>query len=238
MVASSLPRIAEHAKARAGRSVPTLLIPNGADLAQQPTREIPLSVLETLRKASADGGRILLYAGAMGRPNALDQLFQAIESLPSCERARLTCLMIGSGTERTRLEAMSKTRLPEIRFVGPQPQDVVAAIMLHSHAGFIGWLNRPLYKFGVSPQKLAMMLAGGLPVIHAVPDDLHDWARAIPGWVCRAEDPASIRVAILAMLTMNVTSLQALSENSRAFARANFDWDHIASESLEALDRS
>jgi glycosyltransferase involved in cell wall biosynthesis len=235
MVASSLPRVAEHVESRAGRPVPTLLIPNGADLAQQPAHEVPPSVMELLDSAAADGRRVLLYAGAMGRPNALDQLFHAIHSLPAHERARLTCLMVGTGTERERLEAMAKTHCVEIRFVGPQPQDVVAAIMRHSHAGFIGWLDRPLYRFGVSPQKLSMMLAGGLPVIHAVPDGLHEWARAVPGWICRAEDPASLRVAILEMLHTDDQTLQGMRDASLAFARSAFDWDRIASDSLTAL---
>jgi len=238
MVASSLPRVTEHVEALAGRPVPTLMIPNGADLTQQPAREVPRAVMALLESAAADGRRVLLYAGAMGRPNALDQLFLAIESLPTHERARLFCLMIGTGTERARLEATTKSDFPEIRFAGPQPQDVVAALMLHSHAGFIGWLNRPLYRFGVSPQKLSMMLAGGLPVIHAVPDGVHDWASTFPGWICRAEDPESLRVAILAMLQTNDQSLQGMRDECVAIARSVFDWDRIASDSLTALARS
>jgi hypothetical protein len=158
----------------------------------------------------------------MGPPNALHQLVQAVTLLPAGDRARLVCILIGDGTERQRLH---------------HSQDVVAAVMPRCHAGFIGWLNRPLYRFGVSPQKLAMMLGRGLPVIHAIPDGLEAWAQRLPGWHCRAEDPPSLARAISQMLGTPSGDFDRLRHASIECANDKFDWNRIAAASLEELSQ-
>jgi glycosyltransferase involved in cell wall biosynthesis len=173
----------------------------------------------------------------MGPPNALHQLVQAVTLLPAGDRARLVCILIGDGTERQRLHSLAASLTSEVKFVGTHSQDVVAAVMPRCHAGFIGWLNRPLYRFGVSPQKLAMMLGRGLPVIHAIPDGLEAWAQRLPGWHCRAEDPPSLARAISQMLGTPSGDFDRLRHASIECANDKFDWNRIAAASLEELSQ-
>lgn len=213
-----------------------LIVPNGVDLStKEPTAAIPSSVAAIVQRAHASNRHIVLYAGAIGIPNAVGQLIDAVAALPRIARDRLCCLVVGEGTQREALVAKAQEIDGAlIEFCGALPPEVVCRLMRDCRAGFIAWLDRPLYRFGVSPQKLPLMLANGLPVIHAAPPGFSTNGIEV-GWQCRAADVDSIAVAIRAMLDASESELEVLRGNCREFAKASFDWDKIAEGALARL---
>lgn len=234
-VMSSLPHIADHVSAHSHRKCRVISAANGVDVGHQQQTPLPDDLQRVLDSAERHHQRVVVYAGAMGIPNALDQLVDAVALLPKSASQKLTLLMIGAGSEHLRLKHISATRGLGLQFVGAQPQPVVTTALRRCHAAFIGWLDRPVYRFGLSPQKLPMMLASGLPIVHAVPRSMAEWASGIPGWVCSAGEPSSIATALSAMLGTTAPAMSELRNASIRCALARFDWAQIAERVLAEL---
>ncbi len=236
-VASTLPGIARCLRPLGVTADRCLVIPNGVDLRVDvsPLRdELELEV----SRAHGAGRQLLLYAGAIGVPNAMDQLVDAVALLQPARRANLRCLIAGEGTERARIERRAMATDPDVfRFLGHVPQDQVRALMRRARAGFQGWLDLPLYRHGTSAQKISLMLGEGLPVIHAAPDAPDPVQDHGLGWACPAQRPAELAAAIEAMLDADQGSLAGMSERCRAHVRAHLDWDAIAPRALGELQR-
>jgi glycosyltransferase involved in cell wall biosynthesis len=236
-VASTLPGIAQCLRVHGVAAERCLVVPNGVDLqvAESPLqRELESQVA----LAGSEGRLILLYAGAIGIPNAMDQLVDAIALLDPGQRSRLRCLIAGDGTERARIERRAMATDPGVfRFLGHVPQDQARALMRRARAGFQGWLNLPLYRHGTSAQKISLMLGEGLPVIHAAPDAPDPVRDHGLGWSCPAQQPAALATAIKRMLDADENSLARMSERCREYVRERLDWNPIAAHALKNLQR-
>lgn len=236
-VASTLPGIAQYLGPHGVAADRCLIIPNGVDLRVEvpPLRD---DLEREMASAGAAGRKVLLYAGAIGVPNAMDQLVDAVGLLGPARRATLRCLVAGEGTERDRIERRAMATDPEVfRFLGHVPQEHVRSLMRRARAGFQGWLDLPLYRHGTSAQKLSLMLGEGLPVIHAAPDAPDPVRDHGLGWTCHAQRPADLAMAIEGMLEAADASLERMSVRCRAHVRENLDWDTIATRALDDLRR-
>ena len=215
---------------------PTVVVPNGTDLDGPGEPMITGHAATALRRARSEERFVILYAGALGRPNAMHQLLEAIELLPLARRSRLTALIVGDGTERLRLErTAARIGAGAVTFLGRMPEPEVRSLARECDAGFIGWLDRDVYRYGTSPQKVPMMLSAGLPIIEAAPSARPDPLPDGTGWSCRAERPVDLAATIeRAMATGHAERLGFRVSCERA-ARDRWCWDRIATEAAEAL---
>lgn len=237
-VASTLPGIAQCLGPLGVAAERCLVIPNGVDL-QVEVPPLRQDLEDEVSRAQGSGRRLLLYAGAIGVPNAMDQLVDAVALLGPARRATLRCLIVGEGTERARIERRAMAADPAVfRFLGHVPQDQVRALMRRARAGFQGWLDLPLYRHGTSAQKLSLMLGEGLPVIHAAPDAPDPVRDHGLGWACPAQRPNELAAAIEAMLGADADSLARISVRCKEHVRTHLDWDAIAARAIEGLRRT
>lgn len=235
-IASSLPNFRSYLELRGFGEKRCIIIPNGVDRTEEDSGgELTEPIARVLEVAASANRSVLMYAGAIGIPNCVDQLLDAVALLPASDRQRLCCLVIGDGTQRRSLEARARSITGAmIEFVGPAPQGVVCRSMRQCKSGFLSWLDRPIYRYGVSPQKLPLMLAHGLPVVHGAPQG---WVERNPdtGWQCRGGDVAGIARAISSMLDADERKMAQLRENCRVAARVHYCWDTIAMHALDSL---
>lgn len=137
-------------------------IPNGVDLGMVPSVSPP------------GRGRsfVLLYAGAHTVANDLDLLLDAAARLgPDVEGRRLEIRLVGDGREKERLQRRVRAEgLDQVRFLPAVPKSEVYETLLEADAFYMAFRDSPLYRWGVSPNKLFDYLACARPVIYAVPD--------------------------------------------------------------------
>ncbi len=211
-------------------------VANGADVAAPISDYASPSDAARLEAHRCSGKRLLLYAGALGVPNALDQLLDAVKGLSIAGRSRLACIIIGDGTERERLAArVSREGISSIELWGFRPQLQTRSLLSRFDAGYLGWLDRPLYRYGIAPQKLSFMLAAGLPVIHATSAPADIVAAHRLGWTCAAEHPTRLTEQLARFLAASDRDLAEISARCAAHASEALDWDRVASQALEAL---
>jgi glycosyltransferase involved in cell wall biosynthesis len=232
---SPLAGIAEAMRGRCRSTLHCLVVPNGVSLDGEAVPSLEPDLAALIDEATSQGRRVLLYAGAMGIPNALDQFIEALERLPAEWRKRISVLMVGDGTERERLELRAcEAHLP-MHFAGQRTQEQVRALCRACDAGFVGWLDRPLYRFGTASQKRALMLGEGLPLVHATSGGHSDEQAAGTGWTARAGDAKGIEEAIRSFLSTSPAQFLSLRAACEEHARLHLDWDRIAGRAWNDL---
>jgi glycosyltransferase involved in cell wall biosynthesis len=239
LVFSPLGDVQAAIRARGHASLPCVHVPNGVALEGTSPPALEADLQSWIDGARSSGRRIVLYAGALGVPNAMDQLLEALNELSIEQRDRLLVLLVGEGTERDRLALRAREAGLPLQFAGPRTQPQVRALCRACDAGFLGWLNRPLYRFGIAPQKRGLMLGEGLPLLHAVPHDQVNETALGTGWSVPACDAKALAAAIRDFLETPADRLQAMRARCRSYAHEHFDWDRIASKAwgeLQELD--
>lgn len=111
-----------------------------------------------------EGKFIVTYVGTIGKANALDYLIEAAKLLK--EHTDIHFMIVGDGAEKSALEKSAQGL--NITFSGPVGKHAVNAVLEKSSCAFIGWHREPLYKYGISANKLYDYLYSGIPVIHSV----------------------------------------------------------------------
>jgi glycosyltransferase involved in cell wall biosynthesis len=239
LVFSPLGDVQAAIRARGHASLPCVHVPNGVALEGTSPPALEADLQSWIDGARSSGRRIVLYAGALGVPNAMDQLLEALNELSIEQRDRLLVLLVGEGTERDRLALRSREAGLPVQFAGPRTQPQVRALCRACDAGFLGWLNRPLYRFGIAPQKRGLMLGEGLPLLHAVPHDQVNETALGTGWSVPAGDAKPLAAAMRDFLETPADRLQAMRAHCRSYAHEHLDWDRIASKAwgeLQELD--
>ncbi len=141
-----------------GVKQPIACVPNGADV-QQPRR--------SPRAADDQRPLTLVYAGALGAANGLENVLEAAATFGPGGGVRF--VFVGDGPERGRLEADARRRgLSHVSFLGPLPKSQLSEIFADADAGLMVLRDSPLFSFAVSPNKLFDYLAAGLPVVNNV----------------------------------------------------------------------
>ena len=165
-VISLLPAASEHLIANGMPPDRFVYIPNGIVAEEWADRQpVPKQHLESIQ-AFRQGKRCLVgYVGGHGLSNALDVLVEA-GAEQRLKDVGIVC--VGGGPEKERLSQKACALKSSVLFLPPVPRKSVPALLGLFDALFIGWARSPLYRFGISPNKLYEYMMAGVPIIHAV----------------------------------------------------------------------
>lgn len=196
-------------------------VPNGVDVAG---RGADIAPPDAVRAAIRPGTFTVGFAGTLGRANALETLIDAARLLGPDEAQ---VILVGHGPERDQLAARA-AGAPNVTFAGPVLAEHVAGAIKLFDACYVGYRHSPLYRFGVSPNKLYEYMAAGRPVLFAAeaanqPVQEADCGRTVP-----PEDPAALAAAIRSLATCSPEERDRLAANARAYVATHNDYDRLA----------
>lgn len=180
----------------------------------------------------------IVYAGTFGLANALNTLIRSAALIRDLED--VTILLVGKGRERSQLEAQCNALgLSNVKFLGPVAKAQVQSLISLCDACYIGWRALPLYRYGISPNKMPEYLFAGKPILHSYSGTHDPVARFGAGFTVPAEDPQALAHAIRRLRGMSEVDRRLMGENGRRAALEYFDYAKLAG-SLERvlLDRS
>ena len=231
LIVSILPNGQEHyaAQGHSGRVVP---IPNGIDPTgwDEDPLDSPHPTLRALQAIKRSHAFLVLYLGTLGKANALEPFIQAAHAAP---RGDIAHVLVGVGIERRALEAGA----PEnVFFLDRVPRRLVPATLACADALYIGWNDCPaLYRYGISPIKLADYMMSARPVIHAVRAWNDPVAEAGCGLSIPPGQPLAIADAIRRMQRLGAGQRAEMGRNGRAFALSHYDYRVLAQQYLAAF---
>ena len=200
------------------------LVPNGADAAMF---------------ADADGSGfreqyglgddfVVMYSGAHGPANDLETVLRAADLLR--DRAGIRFVLVGSGKDKSRLEALAaEMKLENVLFVPPVPKDQIASVMAAENAGLAILKKLDMFKT-TYPNKVFDIMACGDPVICQIDGVIREVVEdADAGIFAEPGDPRALADAVL-RLAGDPEGCRRMGGNGRQAIQEKFSRD-----SAEAL---
>ncbi|PWF48712.1 glycosyltransferase family 4 protein [Massilia glaciei] len=233
-VVSILPKVRAHLEAHGMAEHKLHIVPNGIDpaewLAQAlATRPPCCAPIDALR---ARGLFVLGYAGTHGVANALDTLLDAARLMRG---EPLAIVLVGGGPDKARLQQRARAeQLGNIHFFDPVPKTDVPALLAAFDAAYIGWKRQPLYRFGISPNKLIDYMMAARPVLHAVEAGNDPVAEAGCGLTVAPEDAPALAGGLRALAALPAPARAAMGQRGRDFVLANLSYEVLGQRFLEA----
>jgi glycosyltransferase involved in cell wall biosynthesis len=178
-----------------------------------PVGEVPASF------PNADRFRIV-FAGNMGKAQALFSVMDAAELLQQQGHHNIVFTFVGGGVEVERLKKYGQERcLQNVYFLPQVPMSDVGSILKEADALLVHLKKDPLFKITI-PSKTQAYMAVGKPILMALDGDAADLVRECGcGEIAIPENPASIAAAALALQERDSIELNEMADNSRRFYR-------------------
>lgn len=234
-VVSLLPFAKDHMVEHGMRPEKFIYIPNGIEKAdwEQPFH-YPMVYREKLKQYHDEGYFLIGYTGAHGIANALDSYVEAGDKLRG---KKIKLLSIGPGPERERLiEKTHKMKLDDVvEFLDPVHRDQMPELLDQLDALYIGLQRQPLFRFGVSPNKLMDYMMAGKPVIFAIdaPNDMV--AEAECGISIPPEDSAAIADAAVKLSQMSADDLVKMGAHGKMYILSHNEYDVLSDSFLKVF---
>jgi len=233
-VVSLLPKAYEYMKNHGLAPHKFVHIPNGISLEEweESNEEIPEEHRKLIEKLKMEGKFIVGYAGAHGLANALDIL---IDSAQLLRNEPIAVVLVGDGPEKEKLkEKVSRFKLDNVFFLSSVSKLSIPKLLSMMDALYIGCRKEPLYRFGVSPNKLMDYMMAGKPIIHSITagNDLVQDAQC--GISVPAEDSYQIALAIKKLMSMSEEERELMGNRGKEYVRRYHTYTVLA-EKCEKL---
>lgn len=166
---------------------------------------------------SSDAHFRILFAGNMGKAQALDTVLDAAELLQ--KRGSKVCwVMLGGGLEVERLKAdANRRKLENVVFLHAVPMAQVGAYLQAADALLVHLRKDPLFKITI-PSKTQAYLAIGKPLLMAVDGDAADLVhKSGGGVVAEPENAHALVEAAIQLSAMSADALSAMGQKSKSF---------------------
>lgn len=234
-VVSLLPKARKHMISHGMSSEKFVYIPNGIDVSSwQLSEALPEEHKNLLEELKRKGKFIVGYAGAHGIANSLQYLLKSAAIIE--EYHNIHFLLIGGGPEKRTLQLLAKTEgIYNIDFLPPIPKTSIPELLALIDIAFIGWNRSPLYRFGVSPNKLFDYMMAGRPVVHAIDAGNDLVGESGCGISVPPENPQAIADAILYLFKMSPGKRKAMGQNGQEYVKTHHDYSVLARKFLESL---
>ena len=235
-VISILPKTEEYLRTRGLKGGKFCHIPNGIVLSEY-DNVLPLKAdyAEQLAKLHNSGKFLIGFAGAHGIANALNVLLYAAQKLKNSDAY---FVLVGQGQEKGNLKDLAqKLKLDNVLFLDSIPKKMVPAFLNKMDVLYIGWQNKSIYRFGISPNKLMDYMMASKPILHSVTagNDLVQEANC--GISVPAEDVDAVADAIKKFMAMDKAELSALGTNGKEYVIKHHDYKILAEKFIEWLEK-
>ena len=231
-VISNLKNVVEHMVSRGMDRSKFTWIPNGFSMDEVKQKQnLPEEVLTQLPKDKFVVG----YTGTLGIANALDSLIEAAEILK--EQTAIVFVLVGEGKEKARLRVLAKDKgLSNIYFIEAIPKAQIQSMLKFFDVCFLGLTKDPLFKFGVSPNKLVDYFYSGKPVVYAIESGSYTpVSDAGAGIQVSAEDFQAIADAALELNQLSQVARDAMGDNGKRYALENHEYSALAKKLANVL---
>lgn len=175
---------------------------------------------------------IFLYTGTHGYAHGMEVILQAAELL---KETPLLFLLVGGGSDKSRLEQLSKAKaLTNVLFWPSQPPAQIARLYSLAQAGISTLQSAPLFD-GTRPVKILATMACAKPVIYSGSGEgARMVQQAKAGLVVPPQDPVALAEAVRYVIAHPQEAAE-LGQNGRIYVEAHLQWSAVVSTWLQQL---
>ncbi len=241
VVITLLPGVADYLREHHLRADHLLYLPNGVDLRAfdeaaraghegDPHLRQALGEIDQMR---AEGRLVLGYVGSFGRVNRVDVIVQAALLAEARDPGRIGLLLVGDGPERAGLESLVRPQGP-VSFAPPVAKRAVPAILAGLDAAVVHATATPIYRYGISFNKLFEAMAAGHPVVFACASAYDPVALDGAGISVGPDDPELLAAALLRLADAGPAARAEMGAAGRRRVEMSHNISLLA-EQLEAI---
>jgi glycosyltransferase involved in cell wall biosynthesis len=217
------PRVAE----RGGDPAAITWVSNGVDL----------TLVPPVAPAPEGPAFTFMYAGSIGRTNALDVMLDAAVLLRRRPLPRpLKLVFVGTGPEKPRLQARARDEgLSNLFFLPPVPKREVYRTLAQADAFWVSSHDTSLWQHGISFNKLYDFMAMGRPTVIGLDCPNNPIAEAGCGITVRPGDAKAMAAGMEQLLALAPEARRAMGRRGRAYVESHFDSRILAARFEAAL---
>jgi len=235
-VISILPKALDYMVSRGLDAKKFVYIPNGIDIDewQSFNAQLPEEYKEIIERLKKEGKCLVGYTGSFGVSNALNYF---VESAIYLRDFPVSLVLVGQGPEKDKLlRFVERNNLTNIIFLPAVSKYYIPNVLNEMDILYIGWENSPLYRFGISPNKLFDYMMSAKPIIHAVEAANDPVAESGCGISVSPENPVAIAEAIKKLFFMSAVERKEMGMKGREYVKINHDYKILAKRFLDEIN--
>lgn len=222
------PRMGEYISARGISEGKIVWIPNGVDLARFEDTQ--------LQSSSGDEFKVM-YLGAHGQANALDILLEAAKGVQDQGYQDIKFILVGGGPEKPRLTKLAKELgLRNVEFRDPIPKTEVPKTLGEADATVFVLNDLPLYRYGISLNKLFDYLAARKPLILAGHPINNPVEESGCGLTVPPRNPQALAEAIIKLYRMPKEEREAMGQRGREYVEKHHAIPVLARKLIQCIE--
>lgn len=178
----------------------------------------------------------VVYLGSISAFNGLDVLVETARELHERKVQDVLFLIYGCGNQEEQLKNMAKDyNLKNIKFKGPVDKKYAMNLLSRSNLNLFTFVNTPLLKYGISPNKLFMYFASGKPVLSMIKPK-YDLVQEKKCGISVENDSKIVADAIMQFRRMDNEQYQMYCENARKTA-IEYDYKNLVNCLIEKIEK-
>jgi len=202
---------------------------NGIDQTQE---VLSHSVLDDeLSALRAKYERIFIYTGSHGSPNALEYFIDAFNLIKSND---IALVLIGDGKEKKNL--IHRNVNSNCFFFPPVKKEEIQRVLSFADVCIISWQDIPMYKYGVSPNKVFDYMWAKKPILQALNSAQNQVELAHCGLNVDPANVNEIKAGILDLAKRSDYELKCFGQKGYDFLIKNYEFKNLAKKILDAYD--
>ena len=179
----------------------------------------------------------IFFVGGFVSGNSLDTILDAAAELQRRGRRDVRFFLVGSGQERQKtIDRARELGLDNVEFPPGVPKKDVVKVMNGADAFIYGLQDLPLYRFGVSMNKVTDYLAAGRPIVFFGNSTYDPVRNANAGFSVPPNDPGAIADAIAELLALSPEERVAMGERGRKYLVENHNIPLLTERLLEVFE--
>lgn len=232
-VVSMLPKTLEHMVAHGLAREKFTYVPNGMAIDEWIYHPVPELHEKALKAIKLQHKKIVGYVGGHAISNALGLLIDAA-ALAATARPELHFVFVGDGAEKENImKKASQANLRNIEFLPPVPKKCIPQLLSEMDILYLGWHDNPIYRFGISPNKLMDYMMAAKPVVHCVNAGNDIVADSGCGISVKPGNTQAIVNALATLSDMDVESRKALGLRGRNYVIQHNDYSVLAQKFVD-----
>ncbi len=234
-VVSILPAVHEHCSSLGFDTTNLTIVPNGIVIDDWSLNDasLPEKISTAVSDMRLKGHMIVCYTGAHGAPNELENLINAAELL---RNEAISFLMVGGGHLKLELEELVATKkLDNISMCESIPKLAIPKLLALVDVGFIGAKKRPIYKHGISPNKIADYMMAEIPVICAIEAGNDLVKEANCGYSIAPSNAEALASTILHMDSIGHSKRKIMGQRGKQYVLRHYNYVTLAKKFMEAF---
>jgi len=233
VIISMHPGNINHLVTRGAKSENFHHVPNGVNLDDWDEGNLIESSLRSVIKGIKKKGQpIVMYVGSLSLANNIDFLIEA--SLKTRNSAQY--VIVGDGPERGRLEILVERNGLPICFLGHIPKREIPDTLAQADVCFVGFQTNPLYKYGMSANKLWDYMMAAKPIVMSIASCNDPVEEANCGITVSSGDSNDLAKAFDDILSLSEEERLVMGNRGKKYVVENNSYDVLGGKCLAIFE--